>query len=104
MPEIVKGPCQFKNGQKKINFFSKNGRRNDAILMNFGRQCKPSLKVLEMKDSLMVYLDLDTKCQNEVAKLLHSLLPSSKVHYEWTVEVLVGYHLMGPLLGILLDQ
>ena len=33
-----------------------------------------------------------------------SLLPSPVVHYEWTVEVLVGYHLMEPLLGILLDQ
>ena len=52
----------------------------------------------------MAYLDLDTKCQNEVAKLLCSLLPSPVVHHEWTVEVLVGYHLMEPLLGILLDQ
>ena len=52
----------------------------------------------------MAYLDLDTKCQNEVAKLLRSLLPPPVVHYEWTVEVLVGYHLMEPLLGILLDQ
>ena len=52
----------------------------------------------------MAYLDLDTKYQNEVAKLLRSLLPSPVVHYEWTVEVLVSYHLMEPLLGILLDQ
>ena len=33
---------------------------------------------------------------------LHYHCPIS--HYEWTVEVLVGYHLMEPLLGILLDQ
>ena len=71
---------------------------------HFGRQCKASLKVLEIKDSLMAYLDLDTKCQNEVAKLFCSLLPSFVVHHEWTVEVLVGYYLMEPLLGILLDQ
>ena len=40
------------------------------------------INVPEMKDNLMVYLDLDTKCQNEVAKLLHFLLLSSVVHYE----------------------
>ena len=88
-------------------FEEQNGHRNDAMLMKegrFGCQCKASLKVLEMKDSLMAYLDLDTKYQNEVAKLLCSLLPSPVVHYEWTVEVLVGYHLMEPLLRILLDQ
>ena len=33
---------------------------------HFGCQCKASFKVLEMKDSLMAYLDRDTKCQNEV--------------------------------------
>ena len=71
---------------------------------HLGRQYKVSLKVLEIKDSLMTYLDLDTKCQNEVAKLFRSLLPSFVVHHEWTVEVLVGYYLMEPLLGILLDQ
>ena len=53
-------------------------RCNDAILMKesyFSCQCKASLKILEMEDSLMAYLHLDTKCQNEVAKLLRSLLP-----------------------------
>ena len=56
-----------------------------------------------MKDTLLEYLSHDTKCQNEVARLLRSLLPSPVVHYEWTLEVLVGYHLMEPFLGILLD-
>ena len=31
------------------------------------------------------------------------LLPSPVVHYVWTVEVLVGYHLMEPFLGNLMD-
>ena len=57
-----------------------------------------------MKDSLLAYLEHDSKCQNEVARLLRSLLPSTVVHYEWTLEVLVGYHLMEPFLGIMLDQ
>ena len=39
-------------------------------------QCMTSLKALEMKDSLLAYLAQDTKCQNEVARLLCSLLPS----------------------------
>ena len=56
-----------------------------------------------MKDSLLAYLEHDSKCQNEVARLLRFLLPSAVVHYEWTVEVLVGYHLMKPYQGILLD-
>ena len=87
-------------------FEEQRGHRNDAMLMKegrFGRQCKASLKALEMKDTLLEYLDHDTKCQNEVARLLRSLLPSPVVHYEWTLEVLVGYHLMEPFLGILLD-
>ena len=70
---------------KKNQFFSKNGRRNDAMLIkegHLGRQYKVSLKVLEIKDSLMTYLDLDTKSQNEVAKLFRSLLPSFVVHHE----------------------
>ena len=71
---------------------------------HFGCQCKASHKVPEMKNSLMAHLLLNRKCQNEVAKLFRSLLPSFVVHYEWTVEVLVGYHLMEQLLGILLDQ
>ena len=67
VPEIVKGPCRSKNLQKKkINFFFKKKRhRNDTMLMKegyFGRQCKASLKVLEMVDSLMAYLDLNIKC------------------------------------------
>ena len=88
-------------------FEEQRGRKNDAMLMKegrFGRQCKASLKVIEMKDSLLAYLEHDSKCQNEVARLLRSLLPSTVVHYEWTLEVLVGYHLMEPFLGIMLDQ
>ena len=84
-------------------FEEQRGRRNDAMLMKegrFGRQCKASLKALEMKDTLLEYLDHDTKCQNEVARLLRSLLPSPVVHYEWTLEVLVGYHLLEPFFGI----
>ena len=53
---------------------------------------------------VMAYLDLGTKCQKEVAKLLRTLLLSSVVYYKWTVEVLISYHLMEPLLGILLYQ
>ena len=45
----------------------------------------------------------DTKCQNEVARLLRSLLPSAVVHFEWTLEVLTGFHLMEPFLGVMLD-
>ena len=56
-----------------------------------------------MKDSLLAYLEHDSKCQNEVARFLGSLLPSALVHFEWTVDVLVGYHLMEPFLGILID-
>ena len=33
---------------------------------HFSCQCKASLKILEMEDSLIAYLHLDTKCQNEV--------------------------------------
>ena len=42
-------------------------------------QCMTSLKALEMKDSLLAYLAQDTKCQNEVARLLRSLLPTTVV-------------------------
>ena len=41
-----------------------------------------SLKALETKDSLLAYLAQDTKCQNEVTRLLRSLLPSPVVQYE----------------------
>ena len=62
-----------------------------------------SLKALEMKDSLLAYLEQDTKCQNEVARLLRSLLPTPVVQYEWTIEILVGCYLMEPFLGIMMD-
>ena len=69
----------------------------------FGRQCLASLKCIDILDSAQEYLQVDSKCPNEVSRLLRSLLPCPLVHFEWTVEVLVGYHLMEPFLGILLD-
>ena len=50
------------------------------------------------------YLDRDRKCQNEVARLLRFLLSCPLVHFEWTIEVLVGLHLQEPDLGIMLDK
>ena len=85
---------------------SKKGRRNDVMLMKegrFGRQCLGSLKCIDMLDSLREYLQKDQKCQNQVSKLLRSLLPCPVVHFEWTIEVLVGFHLMEPFLGLMLD-
>ena len=35
---------------------------------------------------------------------LLALLPCPVVHFEWTIEVLVGYHLMEPFLGVMMDQ
>ena len=35
---------------------------------------------------------------------MRSLLPCTLIHFEWTIEVLVGFHLMEPLLGIMLDS
>ena len=32
-----------------------------------------------------------------------SLLPCPVVHFEWTIEVLVGFHLIEPFLGLMLD-
>ena len=66
----------------------------------FGRQCHASLKCIDILDSAQEYLRVDSKCQNEVSRLLRSLLLCPLVHFEWTVEVLVGYHLMEPFLGI----
>ena len=59
-------------------FEEQRGRRNDVMLMKegrFGRQCKASLKAIDMLDSLSAYLEQDQKCQNEVSRLLQSLLP-----------------------------
>ena len=53
--------------------------------------------------SVTEYLKQDQKVQNEVSRLLRSLLPCPVVHFEWAIEVLVGYHLMEPFLGIMLD-
>ena len=88
-------------------FEEDKGRRNDVMLMKegrFGRQCLASLKCLDILESAIEYLRKDKQCQNEVSRLLRSLLPCPVVHFEWTIEVLVGYHLMEPFLGIMLDQ
>ena len=69
----------------------------------FGRQCLASLKCIDILESALEYLKMDSKCQNEVSRLLRSLLPCPLVHFEWTIEVLVGFHLMEPFLGIMLD-
>ena len=61
------------------------GRKNDDMLMKesrFGRQCNASLKCIDMLKSLTVYLEQDKKCQNEVTRLLRSLLPCPVVHHE----------------------
>ena len=100
-------------------FEEMRGRRNDAMLMKdgrFGRQCKASLKCIDLigssKASLKCidligshtdYFRHDRKCQKKVSKLLRSLLPCPVVHFNWTIEMLVGYHLMEPFLGIMLD-
>ena len=62
-----------------------------------------SLKSIDILQSATEYLEKDKKCQNEVGRLLRSLLPCPIVHFEWIIEVLVGYHLMEPFLGIMLD-
>ena len=43
----------------------------------------------------------DTNCQNKVARLLHSLLPSPILWFN--MKILVGYQLLEPLLGNLMD-
>ena len=71
-------------------FEEQRGRRNDAMLMKegrFGRQCKASLKAVDMLPSLSDYLEQNQKCQNEISRLLRSLLPCPVVHYEWTIEI-----------------
>ena len=70
----------------------------------FGLQCKASLKCIDILESATEYLDCDKKCQNEVARLLRSLLSCPLVHFELTIEVLVGFHLQEPFLGIILDK
>ena len=35
---------------------------------------------------------------------MNRMLPCPVVHFEWTIEVLVGYHLMEPFLGVMMDQ
>ena len=87
-------------------FEEDKGRRNDVMLLKegrFGRQCLASLKCIDILKSAQEYLRVDHKCQNEVSRLLRSLLPCPLIHFEWTIEALVGFHLMEPFLGIMLD-
>ena len=96
----------WNRAEEFCEFEEQKGRRNDVMLMKegrFGRQCLGSLKCIDMLDSLREYLQKDQKCQNQVSKLLRSLLPCPVVHFEWTIEVLVGFHLMEPFLGLMLD-
>ena len=58
---------------------------------------------IDILKSAQEYLRVDHKCQNEVSRLLRSLLPCPLIHFEWTIEALVGFHLMEPFLGIMLD-
>ena len=58
---------------------------------------------IDILKSAQEYLRVDHKCQNEVSRLLCSLLPCPLIHFEWTIEALVGFHLMEPFLGIMLD-
>ena len=86
-------------------FEADKGCRNVMLLREgrFGCQCLASLKCIDILKSAQEYLRIDHKCQNEVSRLLRSLLPCPLIHFELTIEVLVGYHLMEPFLGIMLD-
>ena len=66
-------------------------------------RCLASLKCIDILESALKYLKIDSKCQNGVSRLLRSLLLCPLVHFEWTIEVLVGFHLMEPFLAIMLD-
>ena len=66
-------------------------------------RCLASLKCIDILESALKYLKIDSKCQNGVSRLLRSLLLCPLVHFEWTIEVLVGFHLMKLFLAIMLD-
>ena len=88
-------------------FEEKRGQRNDVMLMTdgrFGLKCLASLKCIDILESSTKHLERDKKRQNEVSRLLRSLWPCPPVHFEWTIKVLVGFHLMVPFLGIMLDK
>ena len=96
----------WNRAEEICEFEEQRGRRNDVMLMKegrFGRQCSASLKCIDILDSITDYLKQDNSVQNQVSKLLRSLLPCPVVHFEWTIEALVGFHLMEPFLGIMLD-
>ena len=61
------------------------GRRNDVMLLKegrFGRQCLASLKCIDILHSALEYLKMDSKCQNQVSRLLQSLLPYPLVRFD----------------------
>ena len=96
----------WNRAEEFCEFEEQRGRRNDVMLMKegrFGRQCAASLKCIDILDSVTDYLKQNQCVQNQVSKLLRSLLPCPVVHFEWTIEALVGFHLMEPFLGIMLD-
>ena len=69
----------------------------------FGCQCLVSLRCIDILKSAQEYLRIDHKCQNEVSRLLYSLLPFTFIHFVRTIEVLVRYHLLESCPGIILD-
>ena len=71
----------------------------------FGRQSKASLKCIDLIGSphRPHRQNTQTIAKSEISKLLRLLLPYPVVHFDWTIEVLIGYHLMEPFLGIMLD-
>ena len=81
-------------------------KKNDTLMKDgrFGLQCLASLKCTDILESSTEYLGRDKKRQIEVSRLLRSLWPCPPVLFERTIEVLVGFHLMVPFLGIMLDK
>ena len=72
----------------------------------FGRQSKASLKCIDLIGSphRPHRQNTQTITKSEVSKLLRLLLLCPVVHFEWTIEVLIEFHLMEPFLGIMLDM
>ena len=91
----MKGPCQSKNWTKKIIFLPKMDLLNTKKCYFAENSFWDCLPLSVSLFSLLSYF-------YSPLIFLHYHCPIS--HYEWTVEVLVGYYLMEPLFGILLDQ
>ena len=69
-----------------------------------GLQCLASLICIEILESSTEHWERDKKFQNELSRLLRSLLPCPFFYFQWTIEVLVGFHLMELFFGIMLDK